>query len=79
MASWLYNTLIGSGPVQSEGKIRLPADLPPSYDPSTAPPKPAQRGPRPPLDLPALNLLRGKRVILASASPRRKQLLAQVC
>ncbi|KAF3932800.1 hypothetical protein ABW19_dt0207864 [Dactylella cylindrospora] len=31
-----------------------------------------------PLDLPCLNLLRGKRVILASASPRRKQLLAQI-
>lgn len=35
------------------------------------------RGPVP-LDLPILNELRGKRVILASASPRRKQLLAQV-
>lgn len=32
----------------------------------------------PPLDLPALNMIRGKRVILASASPRRKQLLSQV-
>jgi septum formation protein len=40
----------------------------------------APRGPRPPfpLDLPALNMIRGKRVILASASPRRRQLLAQV-
>lgn len=35
------------------------------------------RGPFP-LDIPVLNQLRGKRVILASASPRRKQLLAQV-
>ena len=34
--------------------------------------------PLPPLDLPALNLVRGKRVILASASPRRKALLAQI-
>jgi septum formation protein len=36
--------------------------------------------PRPPLslDLPALNALRGRRVILASASPRRRQLLAQI-
>ncbi|PUU83153.1 Maf-like protein, partial [Tuber borchii] len=32
----------------------------------------------PPLDLPALNMIRGKRVILASASPRRKQLLSQI-
>jgi len=31
-----------------------------------------------PLDLPALNMIRGKRVILASASPRRRQLLAQI-
>ncbi|EWC43619.1 hypothetical protein DRE_01506 [Drechslerella stenobrocha 248] len=31
-----------------------------------------------PLDLPCLNALRGRRVILASASPRRRQLLAQV-
>ncbi|KAF3152474.1 hypothetical protein TWF594_004159 [Orbilia oligospora] len=31
-----------------------------------------------PLDLPCLNALCGKRVILASASPRRKQLLAQI-
>lgn len=36
--------------------------------------------PRPPfpLDLPVLNYLRNKRVILASGSPRRRQLLAQV-
>ncbi|KAF2681049.1 Maf-domain-containing protein [Lentithecium fluviatile CBS 122367] len=36
-----------------------------------------RKGPLPllPLDLPALNLLRGRRVVLASASPRRKQLL----
>lgn len=41
---------------------------------------PPRGGPRPPfpLDLPALNMIRGKRVILASASPRRRQLLAQV-
>jgi hypothetical protein len=39
--------------------------------------KPIPRGPFP-LDIPVLNLLRGKRVILASASPRRKQLLATV-
>ncbi|KAK8163882.1 septum formation protein Maf [Phyllosticta citrichinensis] len=31
-----------------------------------------------PLDLAALNDLRGKRVVLASASPRRRQLLAQI-
>ena len=34
--------------------------------------------PPPPLELPALSLLRNKRVILASQSPRRKQLLAQI-
>jgi hypothetical protein len=31
-----------------------------------------------PLDIPILQALKGKRMILASASPRRKQLLAQV-
>ncbi|KAF2857097.1 Maf-like protein [Piedraia hortae CBS 480.64] len=33
---------------------------------------------RPALDLPALNMIRGKRVVLASSSPRRRQLLAQI-
>lgn len=42
----------------------------------TGPPgKPLPRGPFP-LDIPVLNQLKGKRVILASASPRRKQLLS---
>ncbi|KAH6669397.1 acetylserotonin methytransferase-like protein-like protein [Halenospora varia] len=36
---------------------------------------PLPRGPFP-LDIPVLNQLRGKRVILASASPRRKQIIA---
>lgn len=39
------------------------------------------RGPPPPrplLNLPALNVLRGKRIVLASQSPRRRQLLAQL-
>lgn len=65
-----------------------PADPPPSYE-STSQPSPVASGgpapsPRPilraplPLDLPVLNALRGKKIILASASPRRKQLLAQV-
>jgi MAF protein len=40
--------------------------------------KPVPRGPFP-LDIPVLNLLRGKRIILASASPRRKQILSTVC
>ena len=69
-----------------------PSDPPPSYEstaqpapvtagaPAPAPAPPRQPGPRAPLplDLPALNMVRGKRVILASASPRRKQLLAQI-
>ena len=63
----------------------VPTEPPPSYEASSSP-KPAQarspgianyRGPLP-LDLPALTFLRSKRVILASASPRRKQLLAQI-
>ena len=69
-------------------KSGLPTDAPPSYEAlSVAPTKepqprpnapPRQLRPPPPLDLPALNILRGKRVILASASPRRKALLAQI-
>jgi len=66
----------------------VPVEAPPSYDgaatqhgalPSRSPPaaRLPPRGPFP-LDIPALNLIRGKRVILASASPRRKQLLGQV-
>lgn len=39
---------------------------------------PPPRKPPPPMDLPILAHLRSRRVILASASPRRKQLLAQV-
>ncbi|KAF2139987.1 uncharacterized protein K452DRAFT_274616 [Aplosporella prunicola CBS 121167] len=61
-----------------------PSD-PPSYDSinkrasvsSFSPRAPGPRAPMP-LSLDALNELRGKRVILASASPRRRQLLAQI-
>lgn len=67
-------------------------DLPPSYDetnavaaaaaplPPRSKPPPQQPLLRPPLplEIPALAALRGKRIVLASASPRRKQLLAQV-
>jgi septum formation protein len=66
-------------------KSGVPTDAPPSYEALSVPSKeprpgapPRQLRPPPPLDLPALNLLRGKRVILASASPRRKALLAQI-
>src|ERR1700754_495143 len=59
-----------------------PAEPPPSYETAAqqqslpnAVPRP--RGPAP-LDLPALNAMKGKRIILASASPRRRQLLAQI-
>jgi septum formation protein len=65
----------------SEKQEDVPAQPPPSYDVSQAqiahPPLPISRGPVP-LDLPALSKLRGRRVILASASPRRRQLLAQI-
>jgi len=60
-------------------------DTPPQYDAAahtTAPP-PTAAAPRPfrplpPLDLPVLNTLRNQRTILASSSPRRRQLLAQI-
>jgi len=52
--------------------LDLPADPPPSYEvlPRTSLPRP------PPLALPALIDLRSKRFILASASPRRKQIIS---
>jgi len=64
----------------------IPTDPPPSYESTSQPASataPTPSGPpRPraplPLNIPALNALRGRRVILASASPRRKQLLAQI-
>ncbi|MCJ1396039.1 hypothetical protein MMC18_008926 [Xylographa bjoerkii] len=67
----------------SDLKQAVPADeAPPSYEaaakPINAPAKPSPLRAPLPLDLPVLNALRGKRVILASASPRRKQLLAQI-
>lgn len=51
--------------------------LPARTGPPTPGLKPLPRGPFP-LDIPVLNQLRGKRVILASASPRRKQILSSV-
>lgn len=66
--------------------IDVPSEEPPSYEASSTSSEPPTRSPSgirrlrlpPPLELPALSLLRGKRVILASASPRRRQLLAQI-
>ncbi|KAI9763615.1 MAG: hypothetical protein M1840_000409 [Geoglossum simile] len=55
----------------------VPSEPPPYTAPVTGAPAKNPR-PLPPLDLPALNMLKGKRVILASASPRRRQLLAQI-
>ena len=68
-----------------------PKDPPPAYEdaansqaplavrngPSSTSSKPLPRGPFP-LDIPVLKQLRGKRVIIASASPRRKQILSMV-
>jgi len=52
-------------------------ELPTRNGPPPTGAKPLPRGPFP-LDIPVLNQLKGKRVILASASPRRKQLLATI-
>lgn len=63
-----------------------PKEPPPGYDeaaaehtpgPRPGPPTGARRMP-PPLDIPIIKHLNSKRVILASASPRRKALLQQV-
>ena len=70
--------------------IKVPLEPPPAYDADsehtplvagsapTAPRTKLPIRPLPPLELPALQKIRGKRIILASASPRRKQLLAQI-
>ncbi|KAI9883416.1 MAG: hypothetical protein M1823_004812 [Watsoniomyces obsoletus] len=58
----------------------LPSEPPPSYELAAQTQTPA-RGPLPPpppLELPVLTQLRNQRVVLASASPRRKQLLAHL-
>lgn len=69
----------------SQAPKEVPSEAPPSYDAAaiqhgSLPIRPAGKAPLRifPLDIPVLNQLKGKRVILASASPRRKQLLAQV-
>lgn len=51
---------------------------PPPEKSDAAPPIPRRLRPPGPLQLPALSRLRNRRVVLASASPRRKQLLAQI-
>ncbi|RAH46567.1 nucleotide diphosphatase [Aspergillus brunneoviolaceus CBS 621.78] len=60
-----------------------PSDPPPAYDDTTPITTTATKRmsslPRPPpLSLPILNHLRSQRVILASASPRRRQILSQL-
>ncbi|KAL8663061.1 MAG: hypothetical protein Q9202_004201 [Teloschistes flavicans] len=60
-----------------------PTEPPPSYETTRALPlhqvsaKPPLRVPLP-LDLPVLSSIRDRKIILASASPRRRQLLAQI-
>ncbi|KAL4766556.1 nucleotide diphosphatase [Aspergillus foveolatus] len=51
-----------------------PTEPPPSYESTTQAPK--RLPPPPPLSLPFLQTLRTKRVILASQSPRRRQIIA---
>ncbi|KAL2818387.1 Maf-like protein-domain-containing protein [Aspergillus granulosus] len=51
-------------------------DLPPAYETATSIPKRNLPPPPPPLALPALISLRSKRVILASSSPRRRQIIS---
>ena len=63
----------------SEKRDLLSDDPPPSYEASSSGGRTGSSKslPRPPpLSLPVLSDLRGKRVILASGSPRRKQILA---
>jgi septum formation protein len=55
--------------------VDSPADPPPAYDPPTKPARGAPLPRPPPLSLPVLNDLRTKRVVLASQSPRRRQII----
>ena len=61
-----------------------PVEPPPSYETTESIPAnpPASKTSLPrvplPLDLPFLTSIRGRKIILASASPRRRQLLAQI-
>ena len=90
MATWLFNTLVGAGPPNAQvvnPSAPLIPDLPPSYEASATTGTGAAAGgaedssssstrqPRQPLALPALEQLRARRVVLASASPRRRALL----
>ncbi|KAL2871883.1 nucleotide diphosphatase [Aspergillus lucknowensis] len=51
-------------------------DLPPAYETATSTTPKRQLPPPPPLPLPTLISLRTKRVILASSSPRRRQIIS---
>ncbi|KAE8387326.1 Maf-like protein-domain-containing protein [Aspergillus alliaceus] len=53
-----------------------PTDPPPAYDATSTVPARAPLPRPPPLSLPVLNDLRNKRVILASQSPRRRQIMS---
>jgi septum formation protein len=62
---------------QMEDRNNTESDPPPAYDQPTTKPNRGAPLPRPPpLNLPALNNLRSRRVVLASQSPRRKQIMS---
>ena len=80
MASWIYNALLGA-PIDVAAKKPLlsgESDYPIDKKTSGADGTTKKSSPPRLLELPALNILRQSRVILASASPRRKQLLQRV-
>ncbi|KAL9640400.1 MAG: hypothetical protein Q9204_000735 [Flavoplaca sp. TL-2023a] len=70
MADWKYTP----APLEPPPSYETTASIPPK-SPTTKIPLP--RAPLP-LDLPWIRSIRGRRIILASASPRRRQLLAQI-
>ncbi|KAL3467484.1 inosine triphosphate pyrophosphatase-like protein [Aspergillus heterothallicus] len=51
-------------------------DLPPAYETAASPPPKRNLPPPPPLPLATLISLRSKRVVLASSSPRRRQIIS---
>ncbi|KAL2006594.1 hypothetical protein VTN00DRAFT_9262 [Thermoascus crustaceus] len=77
----MADTKDANDPLLSNADHLNPIEPPPSYEASSAAAAPVPRPPLPrppPLSLASLNALRNRRVILASASPRRRQIISHL-
>jgi septum formation protein len=87
-ASIIFLSIPNTTVMNTMSDLKTPLEAPPAYDADSEHTPLVAGAPAPvrqqiaraplPLELPALQSLRGQRVILASASPRRKQLLNQI-